>query len=129
MVGGFTWPLMTILFGDIVNIFVEYENSRNYNITNNSSITLDEFMNKTYFLSGSLFILGAMHFTCFFLIISCFSRAATNQIHTIRVKYFNSVLNQEISWFDVRPSGDFSSRITALVEVLFVILPINEIIL
>jgi hypothetical protein len=87
--GGFSRPVLTIFFGDIVDIFVEYENNRDYNITNNSSITLDELMNKTYFLSGSLFILGVMYFICFFLIISCFSRAATNQIHTIRVKYFN----------------------------------------
>jgi ABC-type multidrug transport system fused ATPase/permease subunit len=129
MMGGFSWPVTIILFGDIVDIFVEYENSRNNNITNNSSITLEEFMNKTYFLSGGSFIRGVMYFTCFFLIISCFSRAATNQIHTIRVKYFNSVLNQEISWFDVRPSGDCSSRITALFKVLFVILSNDEIIL
>ncbi len=117
--GGFSRPVLTIFFGDIliVDIFVEYENNRDYNITNNSSITLDELMNKTYFLSGSLFILGVMYFICFFLIISCFSRAATNQIYTIRVKYFNSVLKQEISWFDARPPGDFASRITALVEV------------
>jgi ABC-type multidrug transport system fused ATPase/permease subunit len=104
---------MTILFGDIVDVFVEYENGIKFNNTN--TITLDEFLNKTYFISGSLFGLTGLLLICNYLVMSCFPIAAINQIHKIRIKYFQSVLKQEIAWFDSRPSGDFASKISALV--------------
>ncbi|CAG2164999.1 unnamed protein product [Oppiella nova] len=110
--GGISWPVMTILFGDIVDVFVNYEYAYSHGF-NNSDITFDDFMNKTYLLSGSLLVIAVLFFVTNFLLIMCFTRAAHNQIHTIRVKYFTSVLKQEISWFDSRPSGDFASRVTA----------------
>jgi len=96
-----------------VDVFVEYENGNKYNKT--ETISLEEFLNEVYFLSGSLFLMSLLLLVCNYLMMSCFPSAALNQIHTIRIKYFASVLKQEISWYDSRPSGDFASRITALV--------------
>lgn len=57
----------------------------------------------------------------FFLLITIYialitiNFAALNQVFVIRSIFFKSLLNQDISWYDLNPVGDFSSRISELV--------------
>ena len=50
-----------------------------------------------------LFIGGTFH-------SSLFQYACERQIHVIRVKFFRSVLRQDISWFDANTAGELNSR-------------------
>ena len=45
--------------------------------------------------------------------MSSFAVAASNQIYNIRIRFFKSILKQEMSWFDKKQSNDFASRMTA----------------
>lgn len=130
LISGFHWPVLTILFGEVVDVFVDYEKGLNAakinnwvtltNSTSNSSlstnatyITTDEFMTSIYIFSGSLLGSWVLLTLANFFVMTFFPLSALNQIHTIKVKYFASVLRQEIAWFDSKSSGDFASRVAA----------------
>ena len=49
---GFSWNLLTIMFGDVVDLFVRYESTHRHNQTTDS-----EFMKEIYTWSGRLFVL------------------------------------------------------------------------
>lgn len=45
--------------------------------------------------------------------VDCFNQAATRQITRIRIKYFQSLMRQEVGWYDVFGSNNnFAVRIT-----------------
>lgn len=45
--------------------------------------------------------------------VDCFNRAAIHQITKIRIKFFESLIRQEIGWFDVADkTNNFAVRIT-----------------
>lgn len=45
--------------------------------------------------------------------VDCFNQAALRQITRIRIKYFQSLMRQEIGWYDVfGNSNNFAVRIT-----------------
>ncbi|XP_035228455.1 ATP-dependent translocase ABCB1-like isoform X2 [Stegodyphus dumicola] len=44
--------------------------------------------------------------------VSCFSIAAANQVFRIRCMFMESILKQDIGWFDTNKTGDFTSRIS-----------------
>ena len=123
---GFHWPALTILFGEIVDVFVEYEKGlnaakdemktmfANSSVTSNATyMTNDEFMSSIYILSGALIASWILLTIANSTLMTFFSLSALNQIHTIKIKYFKSVLRQEIAWFDSKSSGDFASRVAA----------------
>jgi ATP-binding cassette subfamily B (MDR/TAP) protein 1 len=120
-VTGFGWSMFYISLGYIVDVLVKYENGNKFNITDN--LSSDEFLSDIYIYSGMLFAMSVVLFICNYLIMTCFPIAAINQIHRIRIKFFESVLKQEISWHDSKSSGGLTSRITALViDCLFLTL-------
>ncbi|XP_035227949.1 ATP-dependent translocase ABCB1-like, partial [Stegodyphus dumicola] len=47
-----------------------------------------------------------------YVMVSCFSIAAANQIFRIRCMFMESILKQDIGWFDTNKTGDFASRIS-----------------
>ena len=120
VIAAFSWPILTVLFGEMVDVFVAYENSEvHHNFKNSSSdssatdMTTDQFMHKVYVLSGILFGGWVLITISNFFMMTFFPLSAFNQIHTIKVNYFRSVLKQEIAWFDTKSSGDFASRLSA----------------
>ncbi|CAG2181529.1 unnamed protein product, partial [Oppiella nova] len=111
-VTGFSWNLLTIAFGDVVDVFVDYERALNANHTSNA--TQSEFLSEVYFFSAALFCLWVVNSVCNYLIMVLFPLAAINQIRKIKTLYFASLLKQDIAWYDTKSaSGDFASRVTA----------------
>lgn len=52
--------------------------------------------------------------------IDCFNQTALRQITRIRIKYFQSLMRQEIGWYDVAGSNNnFAVRATEWVKFLF----------
>lgn len=54
--------------------------------------------------------IGIIMLVCSYLSITCFNYAAHSQIMGIRSKFFQSVLHQDMSWYDMNPSGEVASR-------------------
>ncbi|XP_060069104.1 ATP-dependent translocase ABCB1-like [Ylistrum balloti] len=63
-------------------------------------------------------VLAVVVFVCIFLAVACFSISAEHQIHRIRQKFFQSILRQEISWFDTHEGGELNSRIAEDVHLI-----------
>ncbi|CAG2171456.1 unnamed protein product, partial [Oppiella nova] len=112
LVASMSWPSLNILFGSIVDVFVNYESGKR-ETNNTNAMTASEFMNEIYTLSTIQFGAWILITLANFIVMTLFPLAALNQIHTIKIKYFQSVLKQEISWFDSKSSGDFASRVSA----------------
>ncbi|XP_069110560.1 ATP-dependent translocase ABCB1-like [Argopecten irradians] len=49
-------------------------------------------------------------FTFIFVSVMCFSVTAEHQLYRIRQLFFQSILRQEIGWFDTHEGGELSSR-------------------
>ena len=61
-VTGFAWPSLTILFGSIVDVFVDFEVARD-NATANGLPTdqiVADFMNQNYLLAGLMLVVMAV---------------------------------------------------------------------
>ena len=123
IVTGFSWNLLIIAFGDVVDLFVTFErHMKTENTTllstdlNNTSkvldTTRDDFLQQVYHYSGALLLLWMANSLCNYLILVLFPLSAQNQIRTIKVLYFRSLLKQDITWFDTNASQDFASRVT-----------------
>lgn len=62
----------------------------------------DFSLNNTY--------IGIVMLVCSYLSVTCFNYAAHSQIMAIRSKFFQSVLHQDMTWYDMNPSGEVASR-------------------
>lgn len=63
---------------------------------------------------GILLALGsALHLVAGIFAVDCFNHTALRQITRIRIKFFQSMLRQEIGWYDVAGgNNNFAVRIT-----------------
>ncbi|OWF41926.1 Multidrug resistance protein 1B [Mizuhopecten yessoensis] len=62
-------------------------------------------------LAVGVFIFGSLS-------VMCYSSTAEHQIYTIRQQFFQSVMRQGISWFDMHDSGELSSRLTQDIHLI-----------
>lgn len=54
-----------------------------------------------------------IHFISGIVCVDCFNRAALQQITNIRMRYFQSLIRQDVAWYDVAgDSNNFAVRIT-----------------
>ena len=61
-------------------------------------------------------VLGAVTFITNFFMLSLWGYSALRQMNTLKIKYFQLVLNQEQSWFDENNSFEFSTKIQSQLE-------------
>lgn len=63
---------------------------------------------------GILMTIGSVvHLIAGIFCVDCFNHTALRQITRIRIKYFQSLMRQEIGWYDVADGNDnFAVRIT-----------------
>ncbi|CAH1955053.1 unnamed protein product [Acanthoscelides obtectus] len=69
---------------------------------------MDQVTSFTYLYVAVGVVLLLCNYTC----TVAFNYSATRQILKIRDLYLKKVFNQDISWYDVHQTGDFSSRMT-----------------
>ncbi|KAF7494106.1 Multidrug resistance protein 1A [Sarcoptes scabiei] len=111
-IASISWPVLTITFGDIVDVFVGFEFTRK-----NSSIDQEEllkqFNNDVYFQSAITGIVTiTFAFGHFLSLYSC-QILSLRLTKTVKRLYFRSILRQEIAWFDEQNSGEFASKIAS----------------
>ena len=57
-------------------------------------------------------VLGAAIMVVGYAQVACLQTAAYNQSQRIRLKLFQSILKQEIGWFDTHESGELNTRLS-----------------
>ncbi|GJQ81868.1 hypothetical protein Trydic_g9894 [Trypoxylus dichotomus] len=115
LIAGVGLPLVMIFFGDITGGIVNFA-TQLYNINSTNATATAEIEDALMDVIMSFVIncssVGVGVFLLTYASVSLFSITCTNQISRIRALYMKHVLNQDIGWYDVNQTGDFSSRIT-----------------
>lgn len=111
---GAAQPFMFLLFGDVTGAIVQYaETTFFHNITQvEKTIAEDLLMDEIIYFTMYTCILGVATIVSTYISVALFNFSAIRQISKIRSLYMETVLNQDISWYDVNQTGDFASRIT-----------------
>ena len=134
---GTALPLLILFFGDFTNLLINQavtysicENVSDCNISLisfncNFTDSLPQFTNTSFYcLLDDQFLsevnklvliytgLGVGLIIVTYFQVSMFKMAAERQGHKIRLLFYQSILQQEIGWFDVNLSGELSSRLS-----------------
>nr|QUF59441.1 ATP-binding cassette transporter Abcb1-like12 [Brachionus angularis] len=129
------YPLMFLSYGQVAGTFVDlikYENlnKENFNIT--AKLAYNQTINKCYELSNKdthfnnridksiiyYIIFGLSSILVNYIAYACFDTAAERQIKRIRNKLFESLLRQEIAFYDKNAPGELNSKITSNIDTL-----------
>ncbi|KAJ3409717.1 ATP-binding cassette, sub-B (MDR TAP), member 4 [Chytridiales sp. JEL 0842] len=110
MVSGASQPVMSLVFGDVMNALILYPYP-------NSGFTTDqanEYLNSEV-RRGVIYlvVIGAVTCIAGYLQMSFWMWAGENQAKRLREKYLESVLRQDIGWFDKTQTGEVTTRLTA----------------
>ncbi|KAJ7147029.1 P-loop containing nucleoside triphosphate hydrolase protein [Mycena crocata] len=119
--GGAAQPLMTILFGKLVNQFVEFQivvatiDGDNATASAQASAALPTvaaaFRHQASLLATYLVIIGCGMFVCTYIYMYIFVYTAEVNAKRIRERYLKAVLRQDIQFFDKVGAGEVATRI------------------
>uniref|UniRef100_A0A673ARI1 ATP-binding cassette, sub-family B (MDR/TAP), member 4 n=1 Tax=Sphaeramia orbicularis TaxID=375764 RepID=A0A673ARI1_9TELE len=111
IVCGVLFPLLCIVFGDMTDSFVNDAASK-YNFTLISEYTknMKTHNNRNYAIDYS--IMGVAMLISGYLHVSLWTIAAGRQVKRIRKLFFHSIMQQDISWFDINETGELNTRLT-----------------
>ena len=73
---------------------------------------LAELVNDGIAYAVSMIILGLVHFVTGMIAIDLLNYTALKQVTRIRLQYFQSLLRQNIGWFDVSKANNIAVRMT-----------------
>lgn len=106
---GLCQPLMLIVFGEMTDSIVCFNSSIQNTTECEKFKPLPEQMTvfSLYYVG-----IGAGVLLCGYIQVSFWVLAAARQTRKMRKMFFQSVLSQEISWFDVTKSGELNTRLT-----------------
>ena len=100
-------PLQFIIFGGLMNSFVNFAKFQTANVT--QPFDLEGDMTK--------FALYYVYMACGTLIVAygqmgLWSVTATRQVRQMRLAFFRSILKQNIGWFDTTDPGELNNRLS-----------------
>ena len=100
-------PLQFIIFGDLINSFIDFEKLMGPGGT--PPFDLEDQMTKfalyyVYLATGNLVVAYGQ--------MAMWSLTATRQVKKMRLAFFRSILKQDIGWFDTTDPGELNSRLT-----------------
>ena len=113
-----TEPVIPDIQPDIIKNRLSYSVSKmvevyNDSIFNNGSLYVDNFSRDSTLWSLGMGGVALLFGICNFIMVLTFSQAAKNQVYQLKLRFFRSILQQEMSWYDTKKSGDFATKITA----------------
>ncbi|KAI2799512.1 Pgp-2p [Blomia tropicalis] len=110
---GFAWPTMTTTYGDFIDVFVNFENDFNVANTPEEADQLrKQLMNDVLHLMAITMSIMAGFIVGHYIALYCFQQFAQRSMRRIKTIYFQSILRQEVGWYDEQSSGEFASRIS-----------------
>lgn len=94
--------------GSIIDAFVQYELKSNETDDRERSA----FLRQVFFYSGLQLLDSLLYAMCLVCILYGFQMFALRQVNAYKRHYLQSILRQEIAWFDQgTASGEFASTI------------------
>ena len=99
---GFAQPASFIVFGQLIEKFVKFG-------AEPGAFDIAEDMKEFAII---YVIIGACMFVCSFFQACFWSMTSIRQIHRIRLSFFESILRQDIGWYDVEECGSLTTRLT-----------------
>ncbi|KXN65298.1 hypothetical protein CONCODRAFT_53649, partial [Conidiobolus coronatus NRRL 28638] len=102
-VAGASFPLMTVIFGKMIDTFTVFGKGES---------TPDQFQADINYFTLFFIYLAIVVFVCTYTYMSTFQWVGAKSTHKIRNLYLQSLLKQEIAWFDNIGSGEVTTRIT-----------------
>lgn len=110
---GVVQPLAMILFGDVTGCIIAYASVYNNSMTQDAKDLLTEDLNYGIWKFGMQTLgIGVGVIVTTYLSMVLFSYSAIQQIFKIRKQFLEKTLNQDIAWFDMNRTGDFTTTFT-----------------
>ena len=98
---GVAQPASFIIFGKVIQEFINFGVDDHYSI-------LDSM--KTFAIYYC--ILASVTFVCSFFQAAFWSLSAARQVYQIRTKFYASILQQDVGWFDINDPGTLTTRLS-----------------
>ena len=114
---GVAFVFLLVVFGNTLDEFATFAGSTfcggnmTTNCTNRSDAEDQLIDTINHPIVYQYCMLGVINFLTGWIQVMFFQFAATRQVKKIRVAYFQSILKQEIAWFDLNPTGEINSRL------------------
>lgn len=117
IVSGLAIPVLTIAFGSVLDSFIDFSTSNEntasiINQTCNTNQPTHELDSKTYVSAGITLSAGFFNFFLSYFYIFCLVKSSSGQSARIKKAIFESLLRQEVSYFDDISSGSLASNIS-----------------
>ncbi len=115
---GIAGPLMSYLFGDMINSFTSTQSSSEsgevqyqyyYIFMNEFQKTIDKMVKKFLYIGTGMFFAN-------FLSQFMWAYSSLRQIHNLKESYFATILKQEQGWFDENNAYEFATKVQAQLE-------------
>ena len=115
---GIAGPLMSYLFGDMINSFTstqslsesgEVQYQYYYIFMNEFQKTIDKMVKKFLYIGTGMFFAN-------FLSQFMWAYSSLRQIHNLKESYFATILKQEQGWFDENNAYEFATKVQAQLE-------------
>ena len=114
---GVCLPFLLIVYGSTLDEFAQYsitmfcEGNITVNCTTRGAARDDliDYINHPIVLYYC--IIGLVTILSGWINVVTFQFSAGRQVKKIRIAVFNSIMKQEISWFDSNPTGEINSRL------------------
>ena len=108
-------PLQFIIFGDLIDSFINFGKNLAIASQNETSSVLDEgpdlneqmedfALYYVYLAIGNLVVAYGQ--------MAMWTLTATRQVRQMRLAFFRSILKQDIGWFDTTDPGELNNRLT-----------------
>ncbi|XP_025093404.1 LOW QUALITY PROTEIN: multidrug resistance protein 1-like [Pomacea canaliculata] len=112
VVAGCGLPLNMIVFGDVVDMFVDSSKIANATNRTYADVLMEKMSpNTMYFL-----VIAAVVFVTSTMAVSLWTIAGERQIVHIRKRFFRSIMRQDIGWFDTHEASELNSRFSADIQ-------------
>ncbi|XP_025093407.1 multidrug resistance protein 1A-like [Pomacea canaliculata] len=109
VVAGCGLPLNMIVFGDVVDMFIDSSKIANATNRTYADVLMEKMSpNTMYFL-----VLATVVFVTSTMAVSLWTMAGERQIVHIRKRFFRSIMRQDIGWFDTHEASELNSRFSA----------------
>ena len=97
--------MMFMFFGEIANGFTDY---LNVYLPSTEEERVDILKKEMIVFAWKICILGIVYFVTNYIYTVCLNYAAERQVARIRKRFLESLLRQEIGWYDVNTTTDFA---------------------
>ena len=114
IINGGIFPGQIIILGQLISTFIDHAKGKGVNVTN--PVDMDDEMK----LYSQLYVyLAILAWVAGYIQCAFWSISAIRQIHKIRLRFFKSIMRQNIGWFDENEGGGVTTRMFEYVYLYF----------